>query len=100
MFASHSSSGGTSVSCSNCAGVRLCFLSGTRSIVHSFFKHDKKGDLFEALSRCYKQGIVHATSYVEERGGLPKDHMKAVEWWHKAADQGYAPAQELFSERW
>ena len=27
MFASHSSSGGTSASCSNWAGVRLCFLS-------------------------------------------------------------------------
>src|SRR6266403_6310967 len=36
MFASHSSSGGTSASCSNCACVRLCFLSGTRSIVHSY----------------------------------------------------------------
>src|SRR5271166_5273820 len=52
MFASHSSSGGTSASCSNWAGVRLCFLSGTRSIVHSFFKHDngfyhvREGDLF------------------------------------------------------
>jgi TPR repeat protein len=71
-------------------------------MVYSSLKHEnefyrvKKGDLFEALSRCYKQGIVHATSYVEGRGGLPKDHMKAVEWWHKAADQGYAPAPELF----
>src|SRR6266436_8563407 len=51
MFASHSSSGGTSASCSNCADFRLCFLSGTRSIVHSFFKHDngfyrvREGDL-------------------------------------------------------
>src|SRR6266404_278766 len=55
MFASHSSSGGTSASCSNCAGVRLCFLSGTRYIVHPFFKHDnrfyhgREGDLFGAL---------------------------------------------------
>src|SRR6266481_8500456 len=51
MFASHSSSGGTSASCSNCTYVRLCFLIGTRSIVHSFFKHDngfyhvREGDL-------------------------------------------------------
>src|SRR5260370_71477 len=70
MFASHSSSGGTSASCSNCAGVRLCFLSGTRSIVHSFFKHDnafyhvREGDLFEALSRSYKQGIAMAAAVV------------------------------------
>ena len=34
MFANHSSSGGTSESCSNWARVRLFFLSGTRSILH------------------------------------------------------------------
>src|SRR5271165_1510831 len=39
MFASHSSSGGTSAS-SNCAHVRLLLLSGTRSIVHFLFKRD------------------------------------------------------------
>ena len=40
MLDEFASSGGTSASCSNCARVRLCFLRGTRSIVHTLFKHD------------------------------------------------------------
>ena len=31
--------------------------------------------------------------YHQGRGGLPQSHALAVEWYRKAADQGYAPAQ-------
>ncbi|MGH8709987.1 MAG: tetratricopeptide repeat protein, partial [Burkholderiales bacterium] len=34
-----------------------------------------------------------------ERGeGVAKDHGKADKWLHKAADQGYAPAQETLKQ--
>ena len=33
------------------------------------------------------------TMYYKGDGGLKKDYEKAMEWWQKAADQGYAQAQ-------
>ena len=32
-------------------------------------------------------------AYQQGKGDLPQSYVKAVEWWRKAADQGYAPCQ-------
>ena len=59
----HSSSGGTSESCSNWARVRLLFLRGTRSILHPYLNMRmdfivlRKGPLFEVRLICiYEPG--------------------------------------------
>ena len=36
----------------------------------------------------FKLGVMY-----ENGEGVPKDSVKAVEWYRKAAEQGYAPAQ-------